>query len=672
MEKKLNVCYNKKMMRVFAGKKNFYFPKTLIFFTILFFSQMRFLQAARQIQAVKKNAEDSTIFVQNAKELSNATLTLDGRWDYFKASLVQPGDFYPTRKKVGGILILLPHCFEQGVNYSSYHCRIEGLLPNTNYAMNIYGRIFSCCRIWCNRQIVGVSGFLGTDKNSTRAAQSSAIIDLPSDENGVLDIVMHVADYELGKGGIVKIPVISEKAFLQKKCMRQFFFCVFVASFLFMLTVYNLILIFMNRKPLVYFALVTVCVFLILSIFSTGISIFNLLFPNAPFWLEMRLSVLLLALTVCAYIFYMGVSRKVSRGRIVFLYAISLANTAVIFFVPINYFETYRIIFIGISLLLLCALFVMSLKFLINKNLKSKVRSSMDGLLYNFDMLVNVGILLAYFYDFLIADKATTLVYSYNALSFAALFFGFMQCAIPAFSRYFTNYRIRQLSERFEQNNNLLQKFIPEQILKFMNIESVTKATPGGCHNFDAVILYVEIRYFKQLVESVEKKELFEIVSEYYKAIMPLVEKFGGYVAQYLNHGCLVLFPEKNDSAIRCAVNMQKKMEEVRGNLRRKHSADISIGIAIHCGKIACGFVGSEKRIAPMSFSPEIRSTIDIGMQTSKTNRNILITEEAMAYCRSYADCMYEGHFIMVKGKRILVYNAMPFKKASEEMPNEK
>ncbi len=163
------------MMRVFAGKKNFYFPKTLIFFTILFFSQMRFLQAARQIQAVKKNAEDSTIFVQNAKELSNATLTLDGRWDYFKASLVQPGDFYPTRKKVGGILILLPHCFEQGVSYSSYHCRIEGLLPNTNYAMNIYGRIFSCCRIWCNRQIVGVSGFLGADKNSTRAAQSSAI-----------------------------------------------------------------------------------------------------------------------------------------------------------------------------------------------------------------------------------------------------------------------------------------------------------------------------------------------------------------------------------------------------------------------------------------------------------------------------------------------------------------
>ncbi len=672
MAKKSNVCYNKKMTRSFAGKRNCYFPKTLILCAVLIFSQMKLLQAARQIQTVKKSAEGSTVFVQNAESLSNASLALDGRWDYFGASFVQPGDFYPARNNFGGTMVSLPHCFEQGVNYSSYHCRVEGLLPNMNYAMNIYGRIFSCCRIWCNRQIVGVSGFFGTDKNSTRAAQSSAIIDLPSDKNGVLDIVIHVADYELGKGGIVKIPVIAEKSFLQKKYMRQFFLCALVTSFLCMLTAYNLILIFMNRKPLVYFALVAVCVFLILSIFSTGISIFNLLFPNAPFWFEKRLSVLLLSLTVCAYIFYMGVSRRVSSKKIIFLYAISLANTSVIFFVPIHFFETYRNGFVGISLLLLCALFVMSLKFLINKNVKSKVRNSMDRHLYNFDMVVNVGIILAYFYDFLIADKMTTLVYSYNALSFAALFFGFMQCAIPAFSRYFTNYRIRQTSERFEQNNNLLQKFVPEQILKLMNVESVAKVIPGGCHNLDAVILYVEIRYFKQLVESVERKELFEIVSEYYKAIMPLIEKFGGYVAQYLSHGCLVFFSEKNDSAIRCAVNMQKKMEEVRGSLRREHSADISVGIAIHSGKIACGFIGSEKRIASMNFSPEIKNTIDIGMQTSKTNRNILITEEAMAYCRSYADCMYEGHFVMVKGKRILVYNAMPFKKVLEETPNEK
>lgn len=659
------------MTRVFAGKRNFYFSKTFVLFAILIFSQTSLLQAMRRIQTVKKSAEDSTIFVQNAKELSSACLALDGRWDYFKESLVQSSDFYPVRKNVDGVLISLPHCFEKGVNYSSYHCRIEGLLPNTNYAMSIYGRIFSCCRIWCNRRIVGVAGVLGTDKNSTKAAQSSEIISLLSDENGVLDIVMHVVDYELGKGGIVKIPVISEKAFIQKKCIQQFFFRIFVSAFLIMLAIYNTILIFMNRKPLVYFGLAALCVFFILSILSTGISIFNFFFPKAPFWFEMRLSVLLFAITVRAYIFYMGVSRKVSNKKIIVLYGISLANMDVLLFIPIKIFEAYKIVFIAISLLLLCAVFAISLNSLINKNSKLKTRDKTSKFLYNFDMAVNVGILLAYFYDFLIADRMIALVYSYSLLTFAALLFGVMQCTIPVFTRSLMNHRIQQSSEHFEQNNNLLKKIIPEQVLKFMNVESVTKVVQGGCHSFDAVILYVEIRYFNQLVKSLEKKEMFEIVSEYYKAIVPLVEKFGGYVAQYMNHGCLAFFPEKNDSAVRCAVSMQKAMGEVRRNLRREHSADITIGIAIHVGKIVCGFVGHKKRVASMNFSPEIKNAINIGKQTSKTNRNILITEEAMAYCRSYVDCMYEGHFIMVKGNRTLVYDAMPFKKEAEEKPNE-
>lgn len=659
------------MARFFAGKRNFYFSKALIIFAILLFSQTSLLQAMRRIQTVRKSADASTIFVQNAKELSNACLVLDGRWDYFRGSLVQSGDFYPVRKKFDGALVSLPHTFEEGVNYSSYHCRVEGLLPNTNYAMSIYGRIFSCCRIWCNGRIVGVAGDLGMDKNSARAAQYSELINLVSDANGVLDIVMHVADYELGKGGIVKIPVISEKAFLQKKIARQFLFRIFVSAFLFMFAIYNMILIFINRKPLVYFGLVVLCVFLILSMFSTGISIFNFIFPKAPFWIERRLAVLLFAITVSAYIFYMGISRKISNKKIIALYGISVVDISVLLFVSIRIFEAYRIVFISISLLLLCAVFAISVRPMINKNSKSKTRNKTSKFLYNFDMAVNVAILLAYFYDFLIADRMIASVYSYSLLPFAALLFGLMQCTIPVFKRSLMNHKIQQSSEHFEQNNNILKKIIPEQVLKFMNVESVTKITQGGCHSFDALILYVEIRHFNQLVKSLEKKELFEIVSEYYKVIVPLVEKFGGYVAQYMNHGCLAFFPEKNDSAIRCAVNMQKAMKEVRRHLRRNHSADITVGIAIHVGKIVCGFVGYKKRVVSMNFSPEIENAIYIGKQTSKTNKNILITEEAMVHCRNYVDCMYEGYFIMAQGKRVLVYNAMPFKKASEEKPNE-
>ena len=49
-------------------------------------------------------------------------------------------------------------------------------------------------------------------------------------------------------------------------------------------------------------------------------------------------------------------------------------------------------------------------------------------------------------------------------------------------------------------------------------------------------------------------------------------------------------------------------------------------------------------------------------MQTSKMDAKILISEDAMTYCRTYADCIFEGHFATIGGERILVYSATPFK----------
>lgn len=638
------------------------------FFAILFSSN--FLWAAQPIFSAEEGARNSTITIQNAQRLAKDYFVLEGPWDCFEGELISPVKFYYDEIPSGAknsiasahTLVSLPHKFSEGVHFATYHCRVKGLVPEMQYAMTIYGRVFSCCRIWCNKELAGGAGVLNRDKHIARAAQTSAIIELPADSNGTIDIVIQVANFELEKGGIVKKLAFTEKSNLEKQYLKMIFFSTMIIAFFSILITYNLILMLMNRKPLLHLLFVVVSGFFLLSVATSGVSIFNLIFPNVPFWIEFRLPILLFSSGICTYIIIINISRKIPSYLGIAFFLASALIVMTIASVQIKIFEREKNIFAVLPILVLESLTLLSFRISIKKNLKAGTIFSMNAILYNFEALVNTGILFVFFYDFIIAPKSVALIYSCLAFKTGILMFGISQCITSAFRRYLTNYRIKQYSQRYQMNNNLIAKFIPRQILKFMNADDITKIVPGGCNIFDAMIVYAEIRHFKQLANCFEEKQLFEMISTYYKNIAPLIRDYGGHIAKYMQHGCLIVFTERNDTPIRCAMEMQKKMIEIRRELRKSHNTDISIGIAIHTGKVAYGVLGSERKFTSIAFSQEVQNAIKIGMQASKMDAKIFISEDAMTYCRTYSDCIFEGHFISVGGERILIYSAIPFK----------
>ena len=277
--------------------------------------------------------------------------------------------------------------------------------------MTIYGRIFSCCRIWCNKELAGGAGILNRNESFARAAQTSEIIELPADSNGAIDIVIQVADFELEKGGIVKKLALTEKSNLEKKYLRLIFFSMMVIAFFSILIVYNLILMLMNRKPLLHFLFAVVSGFFTLSVATSGVSIFNLIFPNVPFWIEFRLPILLFSSGICIYIIIINISRRIPGHAGIVFFLISALLVIATASVQIRIFEREKIIFTVLPILILESLILLSLRLPTKKNLKDTI-FSMNAILYNFEMLVNTGILLAFFYDFIVAQKNVALIYS--------------------------------------------------------------------------------------------------------------------------------------------------------------------------------------------------------------------------------------------------------------------
>ena len=610
------------------------------------------------------------ILLSNAAWAGKTTSPASGKWtlisdewEFYESELLQPFDFYPDNKHSGGRKISLPYLFQKNVSYGTFHCRVTGLRPNKNYATEIYGAIVSCCRFWCNGKLVATSGFLSKDKRLARAGDFCEIITLTSDRNGTLDLLIHVADYENAARGIVKPLRMTEKRIAERTFHLHYFFNMLVVFFLLTHIIYNLTLLILTirrRTPIIL-----ICLFSLLmaSTILTGISLTQKFLINMPYISHRRLPVSLFCLEATLLVIYESSLYKLPYRKSVILHIISALNVVAVFAIPPALFEQTHMLFSAIAIACVLASITIPSEFTIRVRFAEKNPANHNQFLRAARTWAVFIVVIACSYDFLAASKNNTLVHSYIWFKLSILVFGIMQCVVYAFNRNWTLSRVGKYSEALARDNEALARFVPEQLLKMMGASDVTKIIPGECRIVDSIIFCAQIKHYSQLAESLGRKELFSIMTEFYQSISPIIIDSGGFVAKRMSGGFLAIFPQKNSDAIICAARVQKKLREIRRKLRKTHRTDIGVGIAIHSGKTAIGSMGTNFRLDATALSNDITLTQAVAEQNAKMNSQILITEEAMPYCRSYIDYMYEGHFFIFDGKQILVYTAMPIVK---------
>lgn len=613
-------------------------------------------------------AEDEQVIkIQNAPALRKSFYKLDGNWNYFKYTIIEANQFYPRLRNRGGVPVKLPHRFEDGVFYSTYHARVEGLIPHKVYAMSLYGAVNTTCRVWCNGRLIGTGGFFSKSRYFARAGQVTGIVEFSADGSGVADLVLHVADFESSLGGIVSAIQITEKEHMDAIYYLNFFLNKFLTAFFLAIIFYNLILAIMNIRQRLYGFLLALLLCYIASIAFTGdISLAYRYFPRISFRLEVRIAVALLALESFLAVCYIDALHKIPFRPVLMIHIASVFNFVAVLLVPLNFYLRFNMIFVLIALCV--QLYAFSLPAYLG--LKKKIRRTQffmqHMMIQNISIALYLLIFLGQFAEFVLVPLFNPPVRTYILFKLSFFIFGIIQCGNAAFRRDTMTRRVDNYFGRLSFNNDTLARFIPDQMLKLMNTKDITKIIPGECRIIDAMIMFVGIKRFSDLSESVPRAELFETVRDLNAMIDPVIYETGGFIIKHMYYGNVIVFPEKNSNAIICAARIQKKMGELRRMLRRTHRTDIDAGIAIHSGRVACGVLGSANRLDTVAVSADMNITVSIGKEISKINAKILITEEAMPYCRVYADFMYEGHFFMIDTKQILVYSAMPVKMTSD------
>lgn len=154
------------------------------------------------------------------------------------------------------------------------------------------------------------------------------------------------------------------------------------------------------------------------------------------------------------------------------------------------------------------------------------------------------------------------------------------------------------LAER-DQIRDLLDKNLSPEIAA----QLVSGGDALGGEELEVTVLFVDIRNFTRLSESLPPREVLALLNRYFDRMSGIVEIYLGVVDKYMGDAIMALFgapvalPNHADSAILAALEMKSALARLNAELATERRAKLAFGIGINTARIIAGNIGSSRRL---------------------------------------------------------------------------
>ena len=126
--------------------------------------------------------------------------------------------------------------------------------------------------------------------------------------------------------------------------------------------------------------------------------------------------------------------------------------------------------------------------------------------------------------------------------------------------------------------------------------------TPREAERRQLTVMFCDLVDSTSLSARLDPEDLREIVRAYQAASAGIIQKFGGYIAQYLGDGILVYFgypaAHEDDAwrAITSGLEIVTGMAELNQTIAARHQAVLAVRIGVHTGHVVVGEIGGGTR----------------------------------------------------------------------------
>jgi adenylate cyclase len=258
--------------------------------------------------------------------------------------------------------------------------------------------------------------------------------------------------------------------------------------------------------------------------------------------------------------------------------------------------------------------------------------------------------------DYLFVTKGIWFNLVYPA---SALFFGYMSQ---------TAYRFFTEERRARDIRKMFSSYVSKRIVDEL-IRDPSKAKLGG-ERKEITVLFSDIRGFTSFSEKHEPEEVVSILNEYLGAMTNIVFDYEGTLDKFVGDAVMALWgapvgqPDHAERAVRCAIAMIEKLEELQKKWTAEGKTALDIGIGINTGDMVVGNMGAEgKKMDYTVIGDNVNLASRVEGLTRQYNNHIIITEFTYNRVKDIVNVNELGS-VTVKGKQhpVLIYDLVAMK----------
>ena len=150
---------------------------------------------------------------------------------------------------------------------------------------------------------------------------------------------------------------------------------------------------------------------------------------------------------------------------------------------------------------------------------------------------------------------------------------------------------------------------VREQVRRLLPPELVEEVVEGrielekGGELRNVTVMFADIRDFTSFSEQVPPQEVVGNINEYFEVMVDVVFEYEGTLDKFAGDEIMAIWgapisrPDDAERAVRCAIAMQKEIEEYNAQREAEGRVTFEVGIGLNTGECAAGYMGSTKRM---------------------------------------------------------------------------
>lgn len=213
---------------------------------------------------------------------------------------------------------------------------------------------------------------------------------------------------------------------------------------------------------------------------------------------------------------------------------------------------------------------------------------------------------------------------------------------------------------------NSFKKYMAPQVIDRMAKDDAFKIELGG-ERREVAVLFVDIRGFTSLSESLSPEEIVRILNRYLTLTSDCIFEFGGMLDKFIGDATMAIFNAPNDQddyvfkAVQAGLLMQEKGAVLGKELLKEYGKTVSFGVGVHVGPAVVGNIGSERRMDYTAIGDTVNTASRI--EGKSKSGELLITEDVYLLLKDRIEAEFtEAMTLKGKAQPVPVYRVLGIK----------